>query len=75
MCEPAGFISLTQKWKNVLNKKRVKLFLQFLDVVQLVHQKSWKVGDIFHAVVQFCKLHEESGEPTPSLFDWLLELG
>ncbi|XP_015273309.1 PREDICTED: A-kinase anchor protein SPHKAP, partial [Gekko japonicus] len=48
---------------------------KFLDVVQLVHQKSWKVGDIFHAVVQFCKLHEESGELTPSLFDWLLELG
>ncbi|XP_054839364.1 A-kinase anchor protein SPHKAP [Eublepharis macularius] len=48
---------------------------KFLDVVQLVHQKSWKVGDIFHAVVQFCKLHEDSGELTPSLFDWLLELG
>ncbi|XP_042314540.1 A-kinase anchor protein SPHKAP isoform X2 [Sceloporus undulatus] len=48
---------------------------KFLDVVQLVHQKSWKVGDIFHAVVQFCKLHEESREQTPSLFDWLLELG
>nr|XP_056706104.1 A-kinase anchor protein SPHKAP [Euleptes europaea] len=48
---------------------------KFLDVVQLVHQKSWKVGDIFHAVVQFCKLHEESGELMPSLFDWLLELG
>ncbi|XP_008104442.1 A-kinase anchor protein SPHKAP isoform X4 [Anolis carolinensis] len=48
---------------------------KFLDVVQLVHQKSWKVGDIFHAVVQFCKLHEESRELTPSLFDWLLELG
>ncbi|KYO33880.1 A-kinase anchor protein SPHKAP isoform B [Alligator mississippiensis] len=48
---------------------------KFLDVVQLVHQKSWKVGDIFHAVVQYCKLHEESRELTPSLFDWLLELG
>ncbi|XP_061492846.1 A-kinase anchor protein SPHKAP isoform X2 [Rhineura floridana] len=48
---------------------------KFLDVVQLVHEKSWKVGDIFHAVVQFCKLHEESRELTPSLFDWLLELG
>ncbi|XP_039206842.1 A-kinase anchor protein SPHKAP isoform X2 [Crotalus tigris] len=48
---------------------------KFLDVVQFVHQKSWKVGDIFHAVVQFCKLHEESKEPTLSLFDWLLELG
>ncbi|XP_067415492.1 A-kinase anchor protein SPHKAP [Emydura macquarii macquarii] len=48
---------------------------KFLDVVRLVHQKSWKVGDIFHAVVQYCKLHEESRERTPSLFDWLLELG
>nr|XP_034989297.1 A-kinase anchor protein SPHKAP isoform X1 [Zootoca vivipara] len=48
---------------------------KFLDVVQLVHEKSWKVGDIFHAVVQFCKLHEENREQTPSLFDWLLELG
>uniref|UniRef100_A0A8C8RBA5 SPHK1 interactor, AKAP domain containing n=1 Tax=Pelusios castaneus TaxID=367368 RepID=A0A8C8RBA5_9SAUR len=48
---------------------------KFLDVVRLVHQKSWKVGDIFHAVVQYCKLHEESKERTPSLFDWLLELG
>ncbi|CAM5138684.1 unnamed protein product [Eretmochelys imbricata] len=48
---------------------------KFLDVMRLVHQKSWKVGDIFHAVVQYCKLHEESRERTPSLFDWLLELG
>ncbi|OXB64995.1 hypothetical protein ASZ78_000204 [Callipepla squamata] len=48
---------------------------QFLDVVQLVQRKSWKVGDIFHAVVQYCKLSEESKEMTPSLFDWLLELG
>ncbi|XP_030431927.1 A-kinase anchor protein SPHKAP isoform X5 [Gopherus evgoodei] len=48
---------------------------KFLDVMRLVHQKSWKVGDIFHALVQYCKLHEESRERTPSLFDWLLELG
>ncbi|NXJ12907.1 SPKAP protein, partial [Odontophorus gujanensis] len=48
---------------------------KFLDVVQLVQRKSWKVGDIFHAVVQYCKLSEESKEMTPSLFDWLLELG
>ncbi|XP_010201212.2 A-kinase anchor protein SPHKAP [Colius striatus] len=48
---------------------------KFLDVVQLVQRKSWKVGDIFHAVVQYCKLSEESREMTPSLFDWLLELG
>ncbi|NWQ74025.1 SPKAP protein, partial [Columbina picui] len=48
---------------------------KFLDVVQLVQQKSWKVGDIFHAVVQYCKLSEEGREMAPSLFDWLLELG
>ncbi|XP_004453910.2 A-kinase anchor protein SPHKAP isoform X2 [Dasypus novemcinctus] len=48
---------------------------KFLDVVRLVHQKSWKVGDIFHAVVQYCKMHEERKDRTPSLFDWLLELG
>ncbi|NXQ46648.1 SPKAP protein, partial [Catharus fuscescens] len=48
---------------------------KFLDVVQLVQRKSWKVGDIFQAVVQYCKLSEEGRENTPSLFDWLLELG
>ncbi|NXU56333.1 SPKAP protein, partial [Turnix velox] len=48
---------------------------KFLDVVQLVQRKSWKVGDIFHAVVQYCKLSEEGQEMTLSLFDWLLELG
>ncbi|XP_071422767.1 A-kinase anchor protein SPHKAP isoform X2 [Pithys albifrons albifrons] len=48
---------------------------KFLDVVQLVQRKSWKVGDIFHAVVEYCKLSEEGREMTPSLFDWLLELG
>ncbi|NXR18630.1 SPKAP protein, partial [Cinclus mexicanus] len=48
---------------------------KFLDVVQLVQRKSWKVGDIFQAVVQYCKLSEEHRESTPSLFDWLLELG
>ncbi|NWW84916.1 SPKAP protein, partial [Rhynochetos jubatus] len=48
---------------------------KFLDVVRLVQRKSWKVGDIFHAVVQYCKLSEEGREMTPSLFDWLLELG
>uniref|UniRef100_A0A8C3VXD5 SPHK1 interactor, AKAP domain containing n=1 Tax=Catagonus wagneri TaxID=51154 RepID=A0A8C3VXD5_9CETA len=48
---------------------------KFLDVVRLVHQKSWKVGDIFHAVVQYCKMHEDQKNGPPSLFDWLLELG
>ncbi|KAK2492505.1 hypothetical protein MC885_005894 [Smutsia gigantea] len=48
---------------------------KFLDVVRLVHQKSWKVGDIFHAVVRYCKMREERKAGTPGLFDWLLELG
>ncbi|XP_069474085.1 A-kinase anchor protein SPHKAP [Ambystoma mexicanum] len=48
---------------------------KFLDVVHLVQQKSWKVGDVFKAVIQFCKLQETSREPSLSLFDWLLELG
>ncbi|NWU92433.1 SPKAP protein, partial [Upupa epops] len=48
---------------------------KFLDVVQLVQRKCWKVGDIFHAVVQYCKLSEERRTMTPSLFDWILELG
>ncbi|XP_063569152.1 A-kinase anchor protein SPHKAP isoform X5 [Pongo abelii] len=48
---------------------------KFLDVVRLVHRKSWKVGDIFHAVVQYCKMHEEQKDGRLSLFDWLLELG
>ncbi|XP_058520281.1 A-kinase anchor protein SPHKAP [Ochotona princeps] len=48
---------------------------KFLDVVRLVHQKSWKVGDIFQAVVQYCKVYEEQKDGAPSLFDWLLELG
>ncbi|XP_016053181.1 PREDICTED: A-kinase anchor protein SPHKAP [Miniopterus natalensis] len=48
---------------------------KFLDVVRLVHRKSWKVGDIFHAVVQHCKIHEEQKDGAPGLFDWLLGLG
>ncbi|XP_035161858.2 A-kinase anchor protein SPHKAP isoform X5 [Callithrix jacchus] len=48
---------------------------KFLDVVRLVHRKSWKVGDIFHAVVQYCKMQEEQKDGSLSLFDWLLELG
>ncbi|NXS52144.1 SPKAP protein, partial [Brachypteracias leptosomus] len=48
---------------------------KFLDVVQLVQRKSWKVGDIFQAVVRYCQLSKEGRGTTPSLFDWLLELG
>ncbi|NWI44722.1 SPKAP protein, partial [Picathartes gymnocephalus] len=56
-------------------KSQEKRIEKFLDVVQLVQRKSWKVGDIFQAVVQYCKLSEEGREITPGLFDWLLELG
>uniref|UniRef100_A0AAY4C991 Uncharacterized protein n=1 Tax=Denticeps clupeoides TaxID=299321 RepID=A0AAY4C991_9TELE len=48
---------------------------KFQQVVQLVTQKSWRVGDLFKAVVQFCQLQEDplATTPTTGLFDWLLE--
>ncbi|XP_063762283.1 A-kinase anchor protein SPHKAP isoform X2 [Eleginops maclovinus] len=49
---------------------------KFQRVVHLMSQKSWRVTDLFSAVVQFCKLHEkkeEEGCALSSLFDWLLE--
>lgn len=39
-------------------------------------QKSWRIADLFRALVQFCELHEkeeEEGRSLSSLFDWLLE--
>lgn len=39
-------------------------------------QKAWQITDLFSAVVQFCKLHEneeEEGRSLSGLFDWLLE--
>ncbi|MBN3317681.1 SPKAP protein, partial [Atractosteus spatula] len=53
-------------------KTQEKSIEKFLDMVQTVHQKDWNIGDLFHAVVQYCKLQEESDTVT-SLFDWLLE--
>nr|XP_015216911.1 PREDICTED: A-kinase anchor protein SPHKAP isoform X1 [Lepisosteus oculatus] len=53
-------------------KSQEKSIEKFLDMVQTVHQKDWNIGDLFHAVVQYCKLQEESDTVT-SLFDWLLE--
>ncbi|XP_048838299.1 A-kinase anchor protein SPHKAP isoform X3 [Brienomyrus brachyistius] len=53
-------------------KSQVKRREKFLEVVQLVTQKSWRVGDLFHAMVQFCKLQEENRDFVSSLFDWLL---
>nr|XP_046170456.1 A-kinase anchor protein SPHKAP-like isoform X4 [Oncorhynchus gorbuscha] len=49
--------------------------MQFQRVLQLVSQKAWRIGDLFNAVIQFCKLHQEEdgGSSLSSLFDWLLE--
>uniref|UniRef100_A0A8C7T7T2 SPHK1 interactor, AKAP domain containing n=1 Tax=Oncorhynchus mykiss TaxID=8022 RepID=A0A8C7T7T2_ONCMY len=48
---------------------------KFQKVLQLVSQKAWRIGDLFNAVIQFCKLHQEEdgGSSLSSLFDWLLE--
>uniref|UniRef100_A0A4W5K594 SPHK1 interactor, AKAP domain containing n=1 Tax=Hucho hucho TaxID=62062 RepID=A0A4W5K594_9TELE len=49
---------------------------KFQRVLQLVSQKAWRIGDLFSAVIQFCKLHQEDedgGSSLSSLFDWLLE--
>ncbi|KAM3932141.1 A-kinase anchor protein SPHKAP [Leptodactylus fuscus] len=48
---------------------------KFLEVTQLVQAKSWKLGDIFSALILHCKVREQRREATPSFFDWLLELG
>ncbi|KAK1900516.1 A-kinase anchor protein SPHKAP [Dissostichus eleginoides] len=57
-------------------KSKEKRVAKFQRVVHLMSQKSWRVADLFSAVVQFCKLHEkkeEEGRALSSLFDWLLE--
>ncbi|KAM9453666.1 A-kinase anchor protein SPHKAP-like isoform 8-T8 [Salvelinus alpinus] len=49
---------------------------KFQRVLQLVSQKAWRIGDLFNAIIQFCKLHQEEengGSSLSSLFDWLLE--
>ncbi|RXM36433.1 A-kinase anchor protein SPHKAP [Acipenser ruthenus] len=52
-------------------EKRIE---KFLDVVRFVQQKAWNVGDLFRAIVQYCKLQEENADAVSSLFDWLLDL-
>ncbi|KAJ8274233.1 hypothetical protein COCON_G00088580 [Conger conger] len=42
---------------------------KFQDVVQLVCQRGWTVGNLFCAVMQFCETHEERAD----FLDWLLE--
>ncbi|KAM8902328.1 A-kinase anchor protein SPHKAP isoform 2-T2 [Spinachia spinachia] len=55
-------------------KSKDKSAAKFQRVVHLMSQKSWRIADLFRAVVQFCELHEkEEEEGVSSLFDWLLE--
>ncbi|KAG7471031.1 hypothetical protein MATL_G00120150 [Megalops atlanticus] len=55
-------------------KSQEKQMEKFLAVVRLVNQKSWRVGKLFGAVMQYCKLQEEGGgHSMSSLFDWLME--
>ncbi|KAG7457008.1 hypothetical protein MATL_G00241780 [Megalops atlanticus] len=46
---------------------------KFLNVVQLVTQKGWRVGDLFGAVMRYCQIREERASSEPSLLDWLLQ--
>uniref|UniRef100_A0A3P8YUM6 A-kinase anchor 110kDa C-terminal domain-containing protein n=1 Tax=Esox lucius TaxID=8010 RepID=A0A3P8YUM6_ESOLU len=48
---------------------------KFQRVMRLVSQKTWRIGDLFSAVIQFCELlHQDHGSSSlSSLFDWLLE--
>uniref|UniRef100_A0A1A8F530 SPHK1 interactor, AKAP domain containing n=1 Tax=Nothobranchius korthausae TaxID=1143690 RepID=A0A1A8F530_9TELE len=57
-------------------KSKEKKVVKFQRVVHLMAQKAWQIKDLFSAVVQFCKLHEEeSGQALQaSLFDWLLDI-
>nr|XP_061796870.1 A-kinase anchor protein SPHKAP-like [Nerophis lumbriciformis] len=56
-------------------KSKEKRVTKFQKVVHLMSQKSWRIADLFSAVLQFCKLHEESEDMNLlSLFDWLLEI-
>ncbi|XP_037829085.1 A-kinase anchor protein SPHKAP isoform X5 [Kryptolebias marmoratus] len=58
-------------------KSKEKKVAKFQRVVHLMAQKAWRIADLFGAVVQFCKLHEDEEEVgrslQASLFDWLLE--
>uniref|UniRef100_A0A3Q1DEU2 A-kinase anchor 110kDa C-terminal domain-containing protein n=1 Tax=Amphiprion ocellaris TaxID=80972 RepID=A0A3Q1DEU2_AMPOC len=58
-------------------KSKETRLVKFQRVVHLMSQKSWRIADLFSAVVQFCKLTEKEEEAgrslQSSLFDWLLE--
>ncbi|XP_061638118.1 A-kinase anchor protein SPHKAP isoform X2 [Phyllopteryx taeniolatus] len=56
-------------------KSKEKRVAKFQKLVHLMSQKSWRIADLFSAVVQFCKLQEESEDMSlSSLFDWLSEI-
>uniref|UniRef100_A0A1A8SF79 SPHK1 interactor, AKAP domain containing n=1 Tax=Nothobranchius rachovii TaxID=451742 RepID=A0A1A8SF79_9TELE len=57
-------------------KSKEKKVVKFQRVVHLMAQKAWRIKDLFGAVVQFCKLHEEEAGQAiqASLFDWLLDI-
>nr|XP_020455977.1 A-kinase anchor protein SPHKAP isoform X2 [Monopterus albus]XP_020455978.1 A-kinase anchor protein SPHKAP isoform X2 [Monopterus albus] len=58
-------------------KSKVKRVAKFQRVVHMMSQKSWRIADLFSAMVQFCKLNEkeeQEGRSLSSLFDWLLEV-
>ncbi|XP_033883618.2 A-kinase anchor protein SPHKAP-like isoform X1 [Acipenser ruthenus] len=55
-------------------KSQEKRIEKFLEVVRFVQQKAWNVGDLFRAVVEYCKLQEENADAVSNLFDWLLDL-
>ncbi|XP_063771706.1 A-kinase anchor protein SPHKAP isoform X2 [Pseudophryne corroboree] len=48
---------------------------KFLEVTRLVQAKSWKVGDIFSALILHSKTQVQGSVAVPSFFDWLLEMG
>ncbi|KAL0972949.1 hypothetical protein UPYG_G00196840 [Umbra pygmaea] len=57
-------------------KSKERKTSKFNRVVQLLSQNTWMIGDLFHAIIQFCKLHQEGEDGSASLsslFDWLLE--
>ncbi|XP_071215089.1 A-kinase anchor protein SPHKAP-like isoform X6 [Salvelinus alpinus] len=65
-----------RKCKERTSKVGAAQHMQFQRVLQLVSQKAWRIGDLFNAIIQFCKLHQEEengGSSLSSLFDWLLE--
>ncbi|XP_061683387.1 A-kinase anchor protein SPHKAP isoform X2 [Syngnathoides biaculeatus] len=56
-------------------KSKEKKAAKFQKLVHLMSQKSWRIADLFSAVLDFCKQREGSEDASAcSLFDWLLEI-